>query len=144
MKRELVAAVSWVMALAATSAQATETQLWVSDSPADYSKSETNGVLVGPDGVLQLGARAASSGTDSLNVIWAIVPLPGGAVALAGDEGRIDRWTAAGGIKPWVRLPVGQVLSLALDGDGLVAGTGPGGLVYHVSARGDPARAAVT
>ena len=91
MKRELVAAVSLVMALAATSARATETQLWVSDSPADYSKSQTSGVLVGPDGVLQLGPRASSSATDSLDVIWAIAPLPGGAVALAGDEGRIDR-----------------------------------------------------
>ena len=143
MKRELVAAVSMlVMALAATSAPATETQLWVSDSPADYAKSQTSGVLVGPDGVLQLGPRSSSSVTDSLDVIWAIVPMAGGAVALAGDDGRIDRWTAAGGIRPWVRLPVGQVLSLAPDGDGLVAGTGPGGLIYHVSARGDTARIA--
>lgn len=144
MKRELVTAVSFLMALAATSARATETQLWVSDSPADYAKSQTSGVRVGPDGVLQLGPRASSSGTDSLDVIWAISPLPGGAVALAGDDGRIDRWTASGGIKPWVRLPVGQVLSLAADGDGLVAGTGPGGLVYHVSSRGDTARIAKT
>jgi hypothetical protein len=143
MKRTVASVSVWVL-LAATSAWATETQLWVSDSPADYSKSQTSGVLVGPDGVLQLGPRARSSTTDSLDVIWSIAPLPSGAMALGGDEGRIDRWTESGGIRPWVKLPVGQVLSLAQDGDGLVAGTGPDGLIYHISARGDTTRLAKT
>ena len=70
MKRKLACVSVWVLVAAAASAWATETQLWVSDSPADYSKSQTSGVLVGPDGVLQLGPRARSSSTDSLDVIW--------------------------------------------------------------------------
>jgi len=116
---------------------ATETQLWITDSPADYARAEARGVLVGADGVLTLGPRAASSPADSLDVIWAIAILHDGSVALAGDDGRIERWTESGGVRPWVRLPVGQVLSLAPDGDGVVAGTGPGGVVYRVGARGD-------
>jgi hypothetical protein len=118
-------------------AAAVETQLWITDSPSDYARSEARGVVVGPDGVLATGPETRSSGVDSLDVVWALARLADGSVALAGDGGRILRWTASGGVRPWVRLPVGQVLCLARDGDGLVAGTGPGGLVYHVGARGD-------
>ena len=58
-------------------------------------------------------------------------------------RGRIDRWTD-GRHPPVGRLPVGQVLSLAADGDGVIAGTGPEGLVYRIGASGDtshPSRA---
>src|SRR6185295_1333522 len=50
----------------------------------------------------------------------------------------------SGGVRPWVRLPVGQVLSLASDGEGLVAGTGPDGLIYRIGARGDTSLVAKT
>src|SRR5262245_13142766 len=111
----------------ATSAAAVDTQLWVSDAPEDYTKAEARGVVVSPEGVLGLGPRTASSSDDSTAVIWALAPLPDGSVAIAGDHGRVDRWTESGGVRPWVRLPVGQVLALnARDGE-LVAGTGPGG-----------------
>jgi hypothetical protein len=133
--------VAWCGAIATLAwgnlARATETQLWVSDSPTDYAKAETRGVLVGPDGVLSLGPRAVQSPADSLGVIWAIAVLADGSVALGGGDGRIARWTESGGVRPWVRLPAGQVLSLASDGDGVVAGTGPDGLVYRIGARGD-------
>jgi hypothetical protein len=121
----------------ATSAAAVDTQLWVSDSPEDYVKAEARGVVVSPEGVLGLGPRTASSSDDSMAVIWALAPLPDGSVAIAGDHGRVDRWTESGGIRPWVRLPVGQVLALSAQGGELVAGTGPGGLVYRIGAKGD-------
>lgn len=125
--------------LGVTPAAAVETQWWIADSPQDYAKAESRGVVVGPDGTLTLGPRAVASPAESLDVIWAILPLPDGSVALAGERGRIDRWTEGGGVRAWVSLPVGQVLSLAADGAGLLAGTGPGGLVYRVGARGDTA-----
>jgi hypothetical protein len=137
MKRTLVNAMLSVGLLHAAIASAVDTQMWISDSPADYAKADTRGVVVGPDGVLELGPRAASSPAESLSVIWAIAVLPDGSVALAGDGGRIDRWTEGGGVRPWVRLAAGQVLSLAADAQGLVAGTGPDGRVYRVSAKGD-------
>jgi hypothetical protein len=87
--------------------------------------------------VLELGPRALQTKADSLNIIWAIAMLKDGSVAVAGERGRIDRFTEGGKIRPWVQLPVGQVLSLAVDGDGVVAGTGPEGLVYRISAKGD-------
>ena len=118
-------------------AAAAETQWWITDSVADHAKSESRGVLVGPNGVLGLGPRATVTLADSLTTIWAVAVLKDGSVALAGEHGRIDRWTEARGIRPWVRLSVGQVLSLAPDGDGLVAGTGPDGRLYRVGARGD-------
>lgn len=123
---------------------AVETQLWITDAPADYARSDARGVIVGPDGVLSVGPEAESSRADSMDVIWAIAVLGDGSVALAGDRGRIDRWTPGGGVRPWVRLPVGQVLSLARDGDGLVAGTGPGGRIYRISAKGDTSLFAAT
>ena len=145
MKRPLARMVTMAaLALLARTAGATETQLWVSDSPGDYAKAETRGVVVGPDGVLSPGPAAASSPADSLAVIWAIAVLPDGSVALAGDGGRIDRWTESGGVRPWVKLAAGQVLALAVDGDGLLAGTGPRGIVYRISARGDTTRFAAT
>lgn len=134
--RPMIAAVLVGLAFASP-ALATETQWWTSDSPADYAKAEARGVLVRVDGALESGPAAVSFKDDSLRTVWAIATLPDGSVALAGDRGRIDRWTASGGIKPWVRLGRGQVLCLAADGDGLVAGTAPGGLVYRVSAKGD-------
>ena len=126
--------------VAAAPTGASDTQWWVSDTPGDHARGEARGIVVRPDGTIELGPRAASSTADSLNTVWSVLPLKDGSVALAGDHGRIDRWTEREGVRPWVRLPVGQVLSLATDGDGLVAGTGPEGLVYHVGARGDTAR----
>jgi hypothetical protein len=124
-------------ALLATGTQASDTQWWILDSPSDYAKSESRGIVVRADGSLEPGPRAVSTPLDSLTVVWSAVVLKDGSVALAGDQGRILRWSPGGGVRPWARLAAGQVLSLAADGDGVVAGTGPEGLVYRVSARGD-------
>jgi hypothetical protein len=123
---------------------AAETQWWILDSPGDYAKAESRGVLLRPDGALELGPRAESTPAESLSVIWAIVPLADGSMAIAGDRGRVLRWTPERGATLWAKLPVGQVLSLAAAGDGVVAGTGPDGLVYRVGARGDTALLART
>jgi hypothetical protein len=123
--------------LLAGASLAAETQWWVSDSPGDYAKSEAHGVVVRPDGSLELGRTARFTGADSLDVIWSLAILKDGSVAAAGDHGRILRFDESGGSRVLARLPVGQVLSLAADGDGLVAGTGPEGLIYRVGARGD-------
>lgn len=131
-------------ALLAAGAQASDTQWWILDSPSDYAKSESRGLVVRPDGSLEPGPRAVSTPLDSLTVVWAAVVLKDGSVALAGDQGRILRWSPGGGVRPWARLAAGQVLSLAVDGDGVVAGTGPDGLVYRVSAQGDTALLART
>uniref|UniRef100_A0A832I0L9 WD40 repeat domain-containing protein n=1 Tax=Eiseniibacteriota bacterium TaxID=2212470 RepID=A0A832I0L9_UNCEI len=130
--------------LAAAPARAADTQWWIADAPADHARSESRGVVVRADGALELGPAAASAAADSLDVVWALAVLADGSVALAGAHGRIDRWTEREGVRPWVRLPVGQVLSLAVDGDRLLAGTGPDGLVYRIGARGDTALAART
>jgi len=121
----------------ASPAAAVETQLWITDAASDYAKAEARGVVIGPDGVIALGPETSSSPAESLDVVWSLATLADGSVALAGDGGRVLRWTRGGGVRPWVHLPVGQVLSLARDGDGLLAGTGPGGLVYRIGAKGD-------
>ncbi len=140
--------VSWAVLAAGLLANgvavAAETQWWIADTPSDYAKAESRGIVVRPDGVLELGPRVTSFADDSLTTVWAIAPLADGSVAIAGDRGRIDRWTERDGIRPWARLAAGQVLSLLADGDGVVAGTGPEGLVYRVGARGDTSRIART
>jgi hypothetical protein len=123
--------------LLVTTAQAADTQWWIADSPDDYAKAESHGVIVHQDGSLELGPRVLTAPDDSMTTVWALGVLKDGSVALGGDKGRIDRWTERGGVKPWVKLPVGQVLSLGTDGDGLVAGTGPEGLIYRIGASGD-------
>ena len=125
-------------------AHASDTQWWILDSPSDYARSEARGIVVRPDGSLEPGPRAVSTPLDSIAVVWSAVVLKDGSVALAGDHGRILRWSPGGGVRPWARLATGQVLSLAVDGDGVVAGTGPDGLVYRVGARGDTALLART
>ncbi|MEO5989899.1 MAG: hypothetical protein ABIU54_12715, partial [Candidatus Eisenbacteria bacterium] len=81
---------------------------------------------------------------DSLRTLWAMAVLADGSVAIAGDRGRIDRWTPTGGIRPWARLAGGEVFCLLADGDGVVAGTGPQGLVYRVGSKGDTTRVVAT
>ncbi len=120
-------------------ARATETQWWFSDSPGDYAKAQARGAIVRADGAIETGLASDSYTDDSLRVVWAVAVLADGSVALGGDHGRIDRWTAKDGIRPWVRLGGGQVLALARDGEGLLAGTGPNGIVWRVGARGDTA-----
>lgn len=124
-------------ALLATGTQASDTKWWILDSPSDYARSESHGIVVRADGSLEPGPRAVSTPLDSLTVVWSAVVLKDGSVALAGDQGLILRWSPGGGARPWARLAAGQVLCMAADGDGVVAGTGPDGLVYRVSARGD-------
>jgi hypothetical protein len=138
-----MAAGAVVLATAAV-AGATETQWWFSDSPADYAKAEVRGARVRADGVIESGPAVASFGDDSLRVAWALAVLADGSVAIGGDHGRIDRWTPGAGIRPWVKLGAGQVLSLARDGNTLLAGTGPTGLVYRIGAKGDTTRIART
>ena len=118
-------------------ARAGETQWWITSAASDHARSETRGLVVRPEGVIELGPRSEQTRDDSLTVVWAIAVLGDGSVALAGDHGRVHRWTESGGIRPWARLPVGQVLSIAPSGDGVVAGTGPEGLIYRIGARGD-------
>ncbi len=122
-------------------AGAAETQWWINDTPADYAKSEARGLVVGPDGAVELGPLARFTAAESLGVVWAAVVMKDGSLALAGDGGRVLRYReprgSNGGFSVMARLPVGQVMSLAVDGDGLVAGTGPEGLVYAIGARGD-------
>jgi hypothetical protein len=136
--------VAALVALAAPPLRAADTQWWIANGAADHAKAESRGVAVRPEGVLSLGPAAREARADSLGVIWAIAVLADGSVALGGDRGRIDRWTEAGGVRPWARLADGQVLSLIADGDGVVAGTGPGGRVWRVSAKGDTTRLAST
>jgi hypothetical protein len=133
-----------ILVLAALPARAGETQWWVSDGVQDYARSESRGVMVGSLGTLELGPRTVMARADSVSVLWALAVLKGGAVAAGGDRGRILRWTESGGFKPWARLPVGQVLALAPDGDGVLAGTAPDGLIYRIGARGDTALVART
>jgi hypothetical protein len=128
-----------ILAGAASVAPASDTQWWITTQASDLARAESRGVVIDPNGVMRLGPRLASFPAESLGVIWALAPLGDGSIALAGDGGRIDRWTASGGVRRWIHLPVGQVLALARDGDGLVAGTAPGGAIYHVGARGDTA-----
>lgn len=125
-------------------ARATETQWWLNDAPADYARAEVHGAVLRPDATVEMGPATASWKDDSLRTAWAVAPLADGSVAVAGDHGRIDRWTAREGLKPWVRLRGGQVFALARDGNTLLAGTGPSGLVYRIGAKGDTALVART
>ncbi len=136
-------AIAALLAGLATATRAAETQWWIVDSAADHAQSESRGVVVRPEGVLEIGPKAVSAPAESLNVIWAIAPLADGSVAIGGERGRIVRWVD-GRIRPWVTLPVGQVLSLAADGNAVLAGTGPDGLVYRIGPKGDTTRVART
>jgi len=86
----LAAAVGLTLAGADLS-RAAETQWWITDSAANHAKSEARGLVVRPEGVIELGPRSELSKDDSLTVVWAIAVLGDGSVALAGDHGRIDR-----------------------------------------------------
>ena len=94
MRRMMLAVLLISLALAGAAA-ATETQWWTSDSPADYAKAESRGVVVGADGVLAPGPAATVSLADSLRAVWALAVLADGSVAIAGDRGRIDQTTDA-------------------------------------------------
>jgi len=125
-------------------ALAADTQWWTSNEPGDYARSEARGVVVDPDGVLHAGPRVRSFPTDSLTLAWCAVQLRDGSIAVGGDRGKVLRWSEKTGWKPWADLGDGQVLALAADGDGAVAGTGPAGAVFRIGAGGDTTRIATT
>jgi hypothetical protein len=124
------------MLAAAVPVRASETQWWIADGASDFNKSESRGLAVRPEGAIELGPRIGSTRIDSLATVWAAVPMKEGSVALAGDQGRILKWTEKG-VRPWIKLPVGEVLCMVPDGDGVVVGTGPEGAIYRVGAKGD-------
>jgi len=125
-------------------ARAAETQWWTQNTAGDHARSESRGVVVDPDGVLRLGRRAVSFPADSLGVAWCAVVLKDGSVVVGADRGRVMRWSERGGWKLLARLDAGQVLSLAVDGDDVVAGTGPRGTIYRIRPTGDTTRLAAT
>jgi len=129
-------------ALRAGRAGAAETQWWTSRTAADHTRSQAEGVVVDPDGVLRLGPLTASFPAESLVVAWSLAVLKDGSIAVGGERGRVMRWSESGGWRLWARLGSGQVLALAAHGDGAVAGTG--GAVFAISARGDTTRLATT
>ena len=130
------AAVLAGMLAAVLPVRASETPWWIDDGASDFAKSESRGVAVLPEGAIELGPRIGSTRIDSLATVWAAVPMKDGSVALAGDQGRILKWTEKG-VRPWTKLPVGEVLCMVPDGDGVVVGTGPEGAIYRVGAKGD-------
>lgn len=136
--------VAALLCLARAPARAAETQWWITDSPTDYAKSEARGVVIRPDGALELGPAVRFTAAESLGVVWSVVTLKDGGVVMAGDRGTILRFDEGRGFRVLARLPVGQVLALAADGDAVIAGTGPEGLLYRVGARGDTALIART
>ena len=74
-------------------ARAAETQWWSTDRPDDYAKSEAHGIVIRPDGALELGPAARFSAAESLGVVWSVVVMKDGAFALAGYHGTILRFT---------------------------------------------------
>ena len=100
------------------------------------SRAESRGIIVRGEGTLQLGPRSVETLADSLDD-----DLVGGAdqgrLGGAGRRPRAHRSLDRERRHPPVgRLPVGQVLSLAPDGDGVLAGTGPeGNRLSHQRAR---------
>lgn len=126
-----------ILTLPTGTASAAESQWWTANTAADHARAEAVGVRVDAQGVLRLAPRTTISTTDSLTVAWAAVVLRDGSVAVAGDRGRVLRWSAARGWTVWARLGPGPVLALAADGDGVIAGTGPRGRVLRVAANGD-------
>ena len=142
--RMIVGTIALAAFVGAVGARAADTQWWTSNSPADHAKSQAHGVVVDPDGVLRPGPRTESFATDSLGLAWCAVLLRDGSLAVGGDHGRVMRWSERSGWKVWASLGSGQVLALAADGDGAVAGTGPRGLVYRIGVGGDTTRLAAT
>lgn len=133
-----------LLALLAAPAGAADTRWWTTSRATDYADAESRGVVIDADGVVTLGPATSSTPVDSLEVVWSAAVTADGRVALAGDGGRIVTWSRGRVTAPWVTLPVGQVLSLIADGNDLIAGTGPDGLVYRIRANGDTARLART
>ena len=129
---------------APASARGAETQWWVTDHPEDYSGSQAHGLVIRPDGAIELGPAARFFTAESLSVVWSMVAGKDGSVTMAGDRGTIVRFTESGGFRVLARLAAGQVLSLAADGDAVLAGTGPEGLIYRIGARGDTSLVART
>lgn len=142
-RRSVFGAVVSVL-VAVAPVRAAETQWWTSNTAADHARAESRGVVVDPDGVLRPGPRAVSYPTDSLAIAWCAVVLKDGSVAVGGDRGRVLRWSERTGWRVWARLGNGQVQSLAVDGDGAVAGVGPRGVIFRIAANGDTSRLAET
>src|SRR5207247_1465068 len=97
------AAVALALSAAAAPGRAADTQWWVTDHPEDYANGEAHGLVIRPDGALELGPAARFLAADSLRVVWPVAPLKDGSVALAGDRGMVLRYSERGGFSVLAR-----------------------------------------
>jgi hypothetical protein len=105
-------------------ARAAETQWWTQNTAGDHARSNRG---CGRGSRRRAAARPARRLVPCglAGVAWCAVVMRDGSVVVGADRGRVMRWSERGGWRLFSRLDAGQVLSLAVDGDDVVAGTGP-------------------
>jgi len=111
---------------------------WDSPARVPFTDGELAGAGLDAGGSLVPGLVAETVLADSSLVLWSVVADGDEAVfAGSGHEGRLWRVDRRGAASLVADLPVEEIFSLVADGDGVLAGCGPGGQIFGV--RGDGA-----
>jgi hypothetical protein len=126
-------------ALAVCAAYAVETKLWKQSEAADFEKGKIERLALSSDGRLTLAPawkRVADAETSS---VWALLPLPGGAVLAGSGDGKVLRIDAQGKAAVAADLGSGAVYALAAAPGGAVyAALSPEGKIFRIGADGKP------
>jgi flavin-binding protein dodecin len=111
---------------------------WQAASQAEFLKGELRGLAIDTDGRLTLGPAIEQTADASAPAIWQLLPVGDGSLlAGTGNDGKVLRLAASGGLSTALDTAELQVHALALaPGGGFYAGTSPEGKVYRVTRDG--------
>src|SRR5438552_5984938 len=138
MIRHLLTAAALVLLSLPNVSEAAKVKVWHHSTPAHFEKARLKHAVISSEGSLRLSRQLKPLATLEATHVWDVVEdQAGNLFAATGDEGKIYKVTPDGKVTVAFASDDSQILCLALASDGtLYAGTGPGGLVLRIDAKG--------
>jgi hypothetical protein len=127
------------LGLLAPASRAAKVKVWHLHTPGDYARARLHQAVLSSEGTLRLSRKLTPLAALDATHVWDLAEdAAGNLYAATGDEGKLFKVTPEGRTSLLYTHPQGQVLCVAVGGDGAVwAGTGPAAQVVRIDAQGD-------
>ncbi len=118
--------------------QAGKVKVWHHSNQDDFSDADLQNAVISSNGVIRLSRQLESLAAIDATHVWDVIEDKTGNLFVAtGTDGKLFKLSGDGKLTVAYKSTDGQILSLALAGDGSVfAGTGPSGTLVRIDAKG--------